>query len=136
MGVVTDWNMRTDAFDRWRAPGDDATLPRKTLDETKYGLDAGFPWWNTDLFVYKANYMRLRNISIGYNVKMKEKSKVQNLKIGFNISNLFVITNYPGLDPELARDFEGPQDRNLSPNVTYLTPPQERSYNISINANF
>jgi TonB-dependent starch-binding outer membrane protein SusC len=136
MGVVTDWNMRTDAFDRWRAPGDDATLPRKTLDETKYGLDAGFPWWNTDLFVYKANYMRLRNISIGYNVKMKEKSKVQNLKIAFNISNLFVITNYPGLDPELARDFEGPQDRNLSPNVTYLTPPQERSYNISINANF
>jgi hypothetical protein len=30
LGVVTDWNMRTDLFDRWRQPGDQATYPRLT----------------------------------------------------------------------------------------------------------
>ncbi len=136
MGVVTDWNMRTDAFDRWRQPGDEATLPRKTLDETNYDLPSGFPWWNTSLFVYKADYVRLRNLTLGYMFNLKKTSKITNLKVAFNVSNLFVITNFPGLDPEVARDFENAQDRNLSPNVTYLTPPQERSYNITLNASF
>jgi hypothetical protein len=36
----------------------------------------------------------------------------------------------------VVRDFENAQDRNLSPNVTYLTPMQERSFNIRINATF
>lgn len=136
MGVVTDWNMRTDVLDRWRQPGDEATFARLTLDETTYGLPSGFPWWNTSLFIYKADYLRLRNIAVGYTFNMKKESRIKSLRVGANVSNLFTITNFPGLDPELVRDFENPQDRNLSPNVTYLTPPQERSYNFSISANF
>ena len=138
LGVVTDWNMRTEILDRWRQPGDEATFPRLTLDETTYGLPSGFPWWNTDLFVFDADYLRMRNVTLGYNF---ENLKVKNLnfsqfRVAFNVTNLFTITNFPGLDPEVVRDFENAQDRNLSPNVTYLTPPQERSYNLSINFSF
>lgn len=136
MGVVTDWNMRTDILDRWRQPGDQTTFPRLTLDETNYSLPSGFPWWNTSLFVYRADYLRMKNISVGYNIPRKQGSKITALRLGFNVTNLFTITNFPGLDPEIVRDFENPADRNLSPNVTYLTPPQERSYNFSINATF
>lgn len=136
LGVVTDWNMRTELFDRWRQPGDDAAFPRLTLDETTYGLPSGFPWWNTSLFIYNADFLRLRNLSVGYSFNLKNKKVVKSLRVGANIVNLFTITNFPGLDPELVRDFENPQDRNLSPNVTYLTPAQERSYNLSITANF
>ncbi len=136
LGVVTDWNMRTDILDRWRQPGDEATFARLTLDETNYGLNAGFPWWNTSLFVYDADFLRIRNVALGYTFKLKKESKLQNLRVVANATNLFTFTNFPGLDPELVRDFENPQDRNMSPNVTYLTPPQERSFNISINANF
>jgi TonB-linked SusC/RagA family outer membrane protein len=137
MGVVTDWNMRTDVFDRWRAPGDnEAQFARYTLNENNYGLQSGNPWWNTTLFIYKADYLRMKNISLSYNFKLKEGSAIRGLLVSLSASNLFVITNYPGLDPELVRDFENAQDRNLSPNVTYLTPPQERSYYITLNANF
>ena len=135
MGVVSDWNMRTDVLDRWRQPGDIATYPRMTLDETTYDLPSGFPWWNTSLFIYKADFLRLRNFSVGYNFDLK-KSKIKSFRAGFNITNLFTLTNFPGLDPELVRDFENPQDRNLSPNVTYLTPPQERSYNLQLSVSF
>lgn len=138
LGVVTDWNMRDEVFDRWQQPGDLATFPRMTLDETTYGLPSGFPWWNTSLFVYDASFLRLRNISLGYNIPNVRigKREVYSMRIAVSATNLFTITDFPGLDPEVVRDFEDPQDRNLSPNVTYLTPPQERSYNISININF
>ncbi|MEZ4800207.1 MAG: TonB-dependent receptor [Flavobacteriales bacterium] len=136
LGVVTDWNMRTELLDRWRQPGDEATYPRLTLDETTYDLPSGFPWWNTSLFIYKADYLRLKNFIVGYTFKMKKESRINSLRVSGNVVNMFTITNFPGLDPELVRDFENAQDRNLSPNVTYLTPPQERSYNISISATF
>jgi hypothetical protein len=57
-------------------------------------------------------------------------------RIALNATNLFTITNFPGLDPEVVRDFENAQDRNMSPNVTYLTPPQERAFTLSITTNF
>jgi len=134
LGVVTDWNMRDEILDHWTQPGDNATFPGLTLDETNYGLPSGFPWWNTDLFVYDASYIRLRNIAIGYNIPNAhiKKKNFDSFRIAFNVTNLFTLTNFPGLDPEVVRDFENAQDRNLSPNVTYLTPPQERSYNFSI----
>ncbi|MFM1772383.1 MAG: hypothetical protein RLZZ71_1525 [Bacteroidota bacterium] len=138
LGVVTSWNMREEILDRWTAPGDESTFGRLTLDETTYGLPDGFPWWNTSLFMYKANYMRLRNLSLDYTFpnEVTKKMKMTGLNIGVSVTNLFTITNFPGLDPEVVRDFENAQDRNLSPNVTYLTPMQERSFNIRLNANF
>jgi len=136
LGVTTDWNMRTDKFDRWQKPGDVAQFPIQTLQENTYGMQTGNPWWNTTLFIYKADYLRLKNISLTYQFKMKPTSLMKQLSLQFAVSNLFVITNFPGLDPELVRDFENPQDRNLSPNVTYLTPPQERSFFLTLNAGF
>ena len=109
LGVVTDWNMRTDLFDRWRQPGDIASFPRLTLDETTYGLPAGFPWWNTSLFMYDASYVRLRNASISYRVPASKG----NITLRLSGNNLFVLTNFIGLDPELTRDFENRQDRNF-----------------------
>ena len=139
MGVVTSWNMREEVLDRWRQPGDDATFGRLTLDETTYGLPSGFPWWNTSLFVYDADYLRIKNISLGYTFdafKVGEKVSFQNLTLTGSVTNAFTLTNFPGLDPEVVRDFENPQDRNLSPNVTYLTPPQERAYTLTLTVNF
>lgn len=132
LGVVSDWNMRTDLFDRWRQPGDIASFPRLTLDETTYGLPAGFPWWNTSLFMYDASYVRLRNASVSYRVPMSKG----NVTFRLSGNNLFVLTNFIGLDPELTRDFENRQDRNFSGGANYLTAPQERSVLFAINANF
>jgi hypothetical protein len=106
------------------------------LDETTYSLPSGFPWWNTSLFIYDASYLRLRNLTIGYNIPLDAASTLQNCRISVNATNLFTLTNFPGLDPEVVRDFENAQDRNMSPNVTYLTPPQERAFTLSVSTNF
>jgi hypothetical protein len=51
-------------------------------------------------------------------------------------TNLLTFTKYPGGDPEVARDYENATDRNMSPNVTYLTAPQQRTFILGVNVNF
>ncbi|NVK28262.1 MAG: TonB-dependent receptor [Flavobacteriia bacterium] len=136
LGVVTDWNMRTEIFDRWTQPGDEATYPRLTRDPGVYGSNT--PWINTDLWLHDADYLRLRNFTIGYNLPKStiDSWGIDRFRVSFIATNVFVITNYPGLDPEIARDFENATDRNMSVNITYLTPPQERTFSLALNVNF
>lgn len=137
LGVVTDWNMRTEIFDRWTGPGDeDAVYPRLTRDPQVYGSNT--PWINTDMWLHDADYVRLRNLTLGYNLpkSLVEKWGMDRFRVSFIATNLFVLTNYPGLDPEIARDFENATDRNMSVNITYLTPPQERTFSLAFNVNF
>jgi hypothetical protein len=58
------------------------------------------------------------------------------MRIALIGTNLFAWTKYSGLDPEIARDFDSPTDRNMSPNITYLTPPQEQTYTFQLSVNF
>ena len=136
LGVVTDWNMRTDIFDRWTQPGDEATYPRLTRDTETYG--SGTPWINTDQWLHDGTYVRLRNVRLGYTMtsdKMK-KWNLQSMRISFVATNILTFTKYIGLDPEIARDFENATDRNMSPNITYLTPPQEMTFNLGVDISF
>jgi hypothetical protein len=51
-------------------------------------------------------------------------------------TNLLTWTKYTGIDPEIARDFENPTDRNMSGSITYLTTPQEKSISLALNLSF
>ena len=133
LGVVTTWNMREDLFDRWRQPGDIATYPRLTLDTETYG--SGTPWINTDQWLHDGSYIRLRNVSLSYQLPIAA-GFIKNATVTISGTNLFTLTDFVGLDPEIARDFEDPTDRNMSGSITFLTPPQERSFNLGLNINF
>ena len=136
LGVVTNWNMRTDIFDRWQKPGDVAEFPRLTLDTKTYG--SGTPWINTTMWLHDGTFARLRNVTIGYRIPKAQllKLKISSARIAFIGTNLLTFTKYPGLDPEIARDFENSTDRNMSPNITYLTPPQEKTYSLQLSVTF
>ncbi len=135
LGVVTDWNMRSDLFDRWRQPGDDTKYPRLTQDTENHG--AGTPWINTDLWLHKADYVRFRRLYLGYSIPtFKFLNRDSKMKIELSVTNFLTFTNFPGLDPEISRDYENATDRNMSPNITYLTPPQEQTLNLMVNWQF
>ena len=136
LGVVTDWNMRTDLFDRWREPGDVTAFPRLTRNTETYG--SGTPWINTDMWLHDGTYARLRNVRIGYSMPgdIMKRWKMHHMRISFIATNLLTFTKYIGLDPEIARDFENATDRNMSPNISYLTAPQEMTFNLGIDIGF
>lgn len=137
-GIITDWNVRRDLLDRWRQPGDEAKYPRVTMNTATYdGLSSEWQY-NSTMFLYDASFVRLRELSLRYNLSANalKKLHLKNASVFATGMNLLTFTKYIGGDPEIARDFENPQDRNLSPNVTYLTPPQQKSVVFGINVTF
>jgi len=134
------WNSRPEIADRWQKPGDQAAFPRLTLNPSTYGLP-DYWQYNTPMWLYDASFLRLRNLTVGYNLPSSwtKKAKMASARVAVICTNLFVFTNYPGLDPEIARDGEGNinTSRNMQSQGTYyLNAPQERTYNIQITATF
>ncbi|TKB99409.1 SusC/RagA family TonB-linked outer membrane protein [Pedobacter cryotolerans] len=138
LGVVTDWNIRTDIANRWRKPGDIADFPRLTMSPGTYdGLSSEWQY-NSTMFLYDATFVRLREVTLSYALpaNFANKLRLQNLRLFATGMNLLTFSKYPGGDPEIARDFENPQDRNMSPNVTYLTTPQQKSITFGLSTSF
>ena len=68
-----------------------------------------YQFWS-DLYVQNASFFRMDNMTIGYNFRGLAKDKV-NLRLSFTGQNVFVVTNYSGLDPEV----DGGIDNNFYP---------------------
>lgn len=138
LGVVTDWNIRTDISDRWQKPGDIARFPRLTLNTSTYSGLASEWQYNSTMFLYDATFVRLREVTLSYALPATFASKLRlnNLKVFASGMNLLTFSKYPGGDPEIARDFVNAQDRNMSPNVTYLTTPQQKSVTFGLSTSF
>lgn len=70
----------------------------------------------SDAFVHNASYIRCKNLQFGYTVprKVTRKFFVENLKVYVSLDNLFTITDFPGLDPEVAAGVGYPAVRQYS----------------------
>jgi len=93
-------NQSRDVLDRWQKPGDHARYARfTTLPQESDNFFS-----ESDATVTDGSYVRLRNISLTYDVpnKIIKKSGLGNLRIYARGENLFVISKYKGLDPEAA----------------------------------
>jgi hypothetical protein len=55
-------------------------------------------------FIEDGDYARLKNLQLGYTLtpKVLSKIKVSSLRVYFQAINLFTITKYSGLDPEVT----------------------------------
>jgi TonB-linked SusC/RagA family outer membrane protein len=62
---------------------------------------------NSSRYVYDASYIKLKNLSVSYRIpsSILNKVKVRNLEIYLSSQNLFMITKYPGYDPEVSNGF-------------------------------
>ena len=57
----------------------------------------------SDLYVYDGSYIRLKSITLGYNLpkSISSKFKVNKFRVYVTGQNLFTKTKYPGFDPEV-----------------------------------
>ena len=53
-------------------------------------------------FIEDGSFVRLDNIQIGYDFKFKS-SLVKNLRLSLTANNLFILTKYTGIDPEVSQ---------------------------------
>lgn len=91
-------------------------------------------------FLESGSYLRVKNLSLGYNIPFKETSWVQALRVYFSAQNLYTFTKYPGLDPEMYESNnlggEGTSSPDLASGIDWGTYPVPRIYTLGVNFNF
>lgn len=89
-------------------------------------------------FLEKADFVRLQNLSIGYSIPVSGNGFLDNLKISLNAQNLFLLSAYDGLDPEVSVQPGGGALLNGLPTagIDYTAYPRARTFSLSINAAF
>lgn len=117
-------NQTADQLKRWRNPGDITNVPQARL----YGSNGT---GHSTRFLDKADFVRLRNLTIGYTlpssvVKDLGMSSVRFYGTGVN---LLTFTNYSGYDPEARRDDSGIGEE-------FYSAPPARTIALGVNINF
>ncbi len=118
-------NQSTAVLHRWRAEGDQTDIPRAL-----YGM--GYNYLGSDRFVENASFIRLKTLSLSYNLPKKwlKNWGVSKLNIFATAYDLFTWTKYKGQDPEVSM-----------PSATSLvrdnaTTPVSRRFAIGVNLDF
>ena len=85
-------------------------------------------------FLEKGDFVRLQNLSLGYSLNMKKDGILKSMRFSLTGQNLFVITGYSGLDPEV----NVPKALNDIPSlgIDYTTYPRPRVYTFGLSATF
>ena len=75
-------------------------------------------------YLSNGNFFKLSNITIGYNVPLKENKYVKAIRAYASADNVFTITSYNGLDPELTNwdpRYSGIDQRDKYPTIHTFT---------------
>lgn len=95
-------NLPVNFLDRWQKPGDRAEfLKYSTISGTNVFLAA----IDGEQSISDNSFIRLKNISLSYNMSGKWLSKldIKGLQINFSAQNVWTFTNFDGFDPESDR---------------------------------
>lgn len=119
-GMYDGKNQSTKVLDRWRIPGQITDVPK-----------AGFDIKNSSYFVEDGSFLRLKNISLSYNIsgRLLRKWGVSRLQPYFSASNLFTWTKYSGMDPEVNQW----GNSGMVQGIDWGTYPHCRNYTFGIN---
>ena len=133
-----NWNSAKDALNRWTKVGDNAEWPRMVFgDNVSNG--SGLVISNN---IEKGDFIKGRNISLGYTLpkKLLDKVKLNSIRVYAAAINAFTITNYSGFDPEIQSNGIGngvaDQVTNGAPSVDRNAAPLARTINVGINIGF
>lgn len=118
-------NLPSYMLDRWTGEGTSNTTPRFTFSD-----DNG-NWLSSDLFVKDGDYMRVKNVTLGYTLpkNLVKKVFISNLRFYVAAENLLTFTKYEGFDPEIS---SGGTSLGIDKGIY----PQARTYTVGLNLAF
>jgi iron complex outermembrane receptor protein len=86
-------------------------------------------------FLEKGDFVRLQSASVSYNVPLSGEGTLSSLRLSLSGQNLFLITDYSGLDPEVSTT-DIPDNGFPSASIDYVQYPRPRTYTLGITATF
>lgn len=128
MGQGTWPQLRSVCEQRWTGPGTSNTHPRAIY---------GHAWNSTKFvntrFLHDASYLRCRSVSLGYNfpTRLLNRAKIDALRVYVQADNLFVVTKWPYMDPEVSVS-----NNAATFGYDWLNPGQPRTITLGFNIKF
>ncbi|MDQ0110181.1 TonB-linked SusC/RagA family outer membrane protein [Chitinophaga terrae (ex Kim and Jung 2007)] len=117
---------KTALYDSWRPDHKNATAPIQEVSSSP--STSGAP---NSYFVENGSYLRLKNIQVGYTLPsyLLKRVGVEKFRVYVQAANLFTITKYTGIDPEVAGNTQ-------SFGLDEGAYPNQRQYLIGVNVGF
>ena len=122
-GMYDGKNQSTRVLKRWEIPGQITSVPK-----------AGWNIKNSTYFIEDGSYLRLKNVTLSYEIPQRYISKVGITRLMPYVSatNLFTITSYMGRDPEVNQY----GDSGTVQGIDWGTYPMDRSFVLGIKVEF
>lgn len=118
-------NLISDVYDTWDFNPSGSKYPRLGLVDDNNGNYVKF----SDVFLEKGDYLRLKNITLGYTLPKHVTRHIGlekgSLRVYMSIDNVATITGYSGIDPEVG-------NYGIDSGVY----PVSRFFNFGVNVNF
>lgn len=133
LNAFYNFNLYAEDKGRWTGEGTSNSIPRLSITN---GISN---YRTSDLFIEKGDYLRLKNITLGYTLPkaLTEAVRMTQARIYVTGQNVFTITKYSGMNPELGiidGNRNGGQYRQI--NVDYAQYPQARTWTIGATISF
>lgn len=131
-GMTRLFNAGTAVLNRWTPENPNTNVPRAVSGDPNQNARA------SDRFIEDGSYMRIKNLTIGYNLPVSSLASLTNnslsrLRLYVTAQNLLTITKYDsGYDPEIGNRTEG----QLTQGVDYGQFPQARSVVVGVQVGF
>ena len=111
--------------DRWSAENPNGTYPRLGYSSNLFAAAM-------DRFVEDGSYLRLKNITLNYDIPLKPDNFIDSANVYVTGSNLFTWTDYSGYDPEITTFmYDG-----LIQGVDWNNKPNSKSVLVGVNLTF
>ncbi|MGM0376258.1 MAG: SusC/RagA family TonB-linked outer membrane protein [Bacteroidota bacterium] len=122
-GMYDGKNQSTEVLDRWRIPGQITDMPK-----------AGYDIKTSSYFVEDGSYLRVKDVTLSYEFQrgFLDRWGIQRLQPYVTASNLFTLTNYSGMDPEVNQW----GNSGAVQGIDWGTYPQTKSFVFGVNVEF
>lgn len=124
------WNNEVAILRKWQKPGDITDIP-KVIFGDNISNGSSFP---LDINVFKGDFVKLRTLSLGYNIpkSIVDKARMSSARFYVSGNNLLIFTKYPGPDPEVSSNGNGTTNQGIDRN----TVANARTITIGLNLGF
>jgi TonB-linked SusC/RagA family outer membrane protein len=129
------FNSYRDLLNRWTPSNPSQEIPKVSVDDRNGNRRL------STRFLEDGSYLRIRNITLGYNFKPFIKTNaIGALRLYVTAQNAYTFTNYPGLDPEIQANTNDTSGVNISSDlavgIDWGTVPAPRTFLAGINLEF
>jgi iron complex outermembrane receptor protein len=107
-----------------------------TKDVLNSGEDGGASADVSTRFLEKGDFVRFQNATLGYNVPLSGEGLFKTLRFSLTGQNLFVITDYSGLDPEVTVATGDLGSGVPTRGIDWAAFPNPRTFTLGLNASF